>query len=131
MSEARPKGRPGTLDEARRDYSSRVIDRTDWLDIRQRTEDEISAARREYDRLTGSRRCWVTFLPPTGVHDAWESWTTDRRRAATRAVLHGVIINPLPPGAACNPAGNIKDPAVRRECEMAILRRRVEFDWRI
>ncbi len=39
-------------DEARRDYSGRVIDRADWLDIRQRTEDEISAARREYGRLT-------------------------------------------------------------------------------
>ena len=34
-------------DEARRDYSGRVIDRADWLDIRQRTEDEIGAARRE------------------------------------------------------------------------------------
>ena len=42
-------------DEARRDYSGRVIDRADWLDIRQRTEDLISAARREYDRLTGFR----------------------------------------------------------------------------
>ena len=54
-------------DEARRDYSGRVIDRADWLDIRQRTEDLISAARRKYYRLTGFRgRCWVTFLPPTG-----------------------------------------------------------------
>ena len=34
-------------DEARRDYSGRVIDRADWLDIRQRTEDDIGAARRE------------------------------------------------------------------------------------
>ena len=41
-------------EEARRDYSARVIDRADWLDIRQRTEDDISTARREYDRLTGS-----------------------------------------------------------------------------
>ncbi len=45
--------------------------------------------------------------------------------------MHGVIINPLPPGAASNLAGNIKDLAVRREREMAILRQCVEFDWRI
>ena len=38
-------------EEARRDYSNRVIDRTDWLDIRQRTEDDIDAARRN---TTGS-----------------------------------------------------------------------------
>jgi hypothetical protein len=41
-------------EEARRDYSDRVIDRADWLDIRQRTEDDISTTRREYDWLTGS-----------------------------------------------------------------------------
>ena len=34
-------------------------------------------------------------------------------------------------GAACNPASNIKDKAARREREMAILRQRVEFDWRV
>jgi hypothetical protein len=45
--------------------------------------------------------------------------------------LHGVVINPLPAGAACNPGSNIKDKAVRREREMAIMRQRVEFDWRI
>jgi hypothetical protein len=38
-------------EEARRDYSDRVIDRADWLDIRQRSEDDIGALRREYDRL--------------------------------------------------------------------------------
>ena len=118
-------------DEARRDYSDRVIDRADWLDIRQRTEDDISTARREYDRLSGSATVLGDIPPAQRVRDAWESWTTDRKRAAIRAVLHRVIINPLPPGAACNPASNIKDKAVRREREMAILRRRVEFDWRI
>jgi Recombinase zinc beta ribbon domain len=41
-------------EEARRDYAGRVIDRADWLDIRQRTEDEIGAARREYDRLAAT-----------------------------------------------------------------------------
>ena len=34
-------------EEGRRDDSDRVIDRADWLDIRQRTEDDISNARRE------------------------------------------------------------------------------------
>ena len=118
-------------DEARRDYSDRVIDRADWLDIRQRTEDEISRARREYDRLTGSATVLSDIPPCERVRDAWESWSTDRRRAAIRAVLHRVIINPLPPGAAASPGGKLKDPAVRREREMAILRQRVEFDWRI
>jgi hypothetical protein len=36
--------------DARRDLADGVIDRNDWLDIRQRTEDTISTARREYDR---------------------------------------------------------------------------------
>ena len=81
----------------RRDYSDRVIDRADWLDIRQRTEDDISAARREYDRLTGSATVMSDIPPSERVRDAWESWNTDRRRAAIRAVLHRVIIKPLPP----------------------------------
>jgi len=118
-------------EEARRDYSDRVIDRADWLDIRQRTEDDISAARREYDRLTGSATVMSDIPPSERVRDAWESWNTDRRRAAIRAVLHRVMIKSLPPGAASNPASNIKDKAIRREREMAVLRQRVEFDWRI
>ncbi|MGP0026926.1 MAG: hypothetical protein ACLPKE_26750 [Streptosporangiaceae bacterium] len=116
-------------EEARRDYSARVIDRADWLDIRQRTEDDISTARREYDRLTGSATVMSDIPPSERVRDAWESWNTDRRRATIRAVLHRVIIRPLPAGAAPNVAGNSKDKASRREREMAILRQRVEFDW--
>ena len=66
----------------------------------------------------------MSDIPPSErVRDAWESWNTDRRRAAIRAVLHRVMIKPLPPGAASNPASNIKDKAVRREREMAVLRR--------
>jgi hypothetical protein len=118
-------------DEARRDYSDRVIDRADWLDIRQRTEDDMSARRREYDRLTGSATVMSDIPPTERVRDAWESWNTDRRRAAIRAVLHRVVIRPLPLGANANVAGNSKDKALRREREMAILRQRVEFDWRI
>jgi hypothetical protein len=44
-----------------------VIDRADWLDIRQRTEDEISAARREYDRLAGSATVMSDILPSERV----------------------------------------------------------------
>ena len=74
----------------------------------------------------------MSDIPPSErVRDAWESWSTDRRRAAIRAVLHRVIIKPLPPGVPSNVAGNSKDKAIRREREMAILRQRVEFDWRI
>ena len=118
-------------DEARRDYSGRVIDRADWLDIRQRTEDAISAARREYDRLAGSATVMSDIPPSERVRDAWDSWSTDRKRAAIRAVLHRIIIKPLPPGANANVAGNSKNKALRREREMAILRQRVEFDWRV
>jgi hypothetical protein len=39
--------------DARRDLAGGIIDRADWLDIRQRTEDGITKARREYDRLAG------------------------------------------------------------------------------
>ena len=118
-------------EEARRDYSGRVIDRADWLDIRQRTEDDISTARREYDRLTGSATVMSDIPPSERVRDAWESWSTDRRRAAIRAVLHRVLIKPLPPGANANVAGNSKNTALRRERELAVLRQRVEFDWRV
>ena len=53
------------------------------------------------------------------------------RRAAIRAVLHRVLIKPFPPGANANVAGNSKNKALRREREMAVLRQRVEFDWRV
>ena len=117
-------------EEARRDYSDRVIDRADWLDIRQRTEDDISTARREYDRLSGSATVLATFPPRIG-----SAMRGNRGPRTAGAPPSGpsawVIINPLPPGAACNSPGNIKDKAVRREREMAILRQRVEFDWRV
>ena len=60
-------------EEARRDYANRVIDRADWLDIRQRTEDDISKARREYDRLTGSATVMSDIPPSERVRDVWES----------------------------------------------------------
>jgi hypothetical protein len=117
--------------DARRDLADGVIDREDWLDIRQRTEDQVSAARRDYDRLTGAATVLADIPPSDGVREAWESWGTDRRRAAIKAALHKIIVKPLPPGTANNPAGNIKDPAQRREREMVVLRQRIDFDWRV
>jgi site-specific DNA recombinase len=117
--------------DARRDLADGIIDRADWLDIRQRTEDSIAAARREYDRLSGSATVMSDIPPSERIRDAWESWNTDRKRAAIKAVLHQVIINPVPPGVPNSPGGMLKDPAIRREREMAILRQRVEFDWRV
>ncbi len=116
---------------ARRDLADGTIDRVDWLDIRQRTEDSITKARREYDRLSGSATVMSDIPPSERVRDAWDSWNVDRKRAAIKAVLHRVIINPLPSGAPSSPGGKLKVPAVRREREMAILRQRVEFDWRV
>jgi hypothetical protein len=46
-------------------------------------------------------------------------------------VLHRVVIKPLPSGTPSSPGGKLKDPAIRREREMAILRQRIEFDWRM
>ena len=117
--------------DARRDLADGIIDRADWLDIRQRTEDTITRARREYDRLTGSVTVMSDIPPSERVRDAWDSWSTDRKRAAIRAVLHRVVIKPLPAGAPSSPGGKLKDPAIRREREMAILRQRIEFDWRL
>ncbi len=54
---------------ARRDLADGMIDRTDWLDIRQRTEDNIAMARREYDRLTGSSTVMSDIPPSERVRD--------------------------------------------------------------
>ena len=117
--------------DARQDYAEGTIDRADWLDIRDRTELAITTARREYDRLSGSDTVMGDIPPADRVRDAWESWNVSRRRAAIKAVLASITIKPLPPGAASNPGGATKDLAKRRAGEMAILRQRVEFDWRI
>jgi hypothetical protein len=44
------------------------------------------------------------------VRDAWESWSVDRKRAAIRAVLYRVVINPVAPDAPNSPGGRLKDP---------------------
>jgi site-specific DNA recombinase len=117
--------------DARGDYAEGVIDREDWLDIRDRTEQAVTAARREYDRLSGSATVMSDIPASERVRDAWESWNVSRRRAAIKAVLHRIVIKPLPPGAPSNPGGRMRDAAGRRDREMAILRQRVEFDWRV
>jgi hypothetical protein len=53
--------------------------------------------------------------PSHRAHDAWKAWNTDRKRATIGTVLHRVVIKPLLAGLACNPRGNVKDHAMRRE----------------
>jgi hypothetical protein len=38
---------------------------------------------------------------------------------------------PIPPGLPDSPGGKLKDPAIRRDRDMAILRQRAGFDWRV
>jgi site-specific DNA recombinase len=108
--------------EARRDWAEDVIDKEDWLDIKQRTDDRINRARTEYDRLTGSATVFGDIPPSDAVRDAWEQWNTDRRRAAVKAVLNRVTVSPDTPGRKKS-----RDRALRMEA----LRQRTEFDWRI
>jgi hypothetical protein len=44
---------------------------------------------------------------------------------------YAVLDGRLPAGASANVAGNSKNTALRRERELAVLRRRVDFDWRV
>lgn len=80
--------------EARRDWAEDVIDKEDWLDIKQRTDDRINRARKEYDPLTGTATVFGDIPPSDAVRDAWERWNTDRRRAAIKAVLNQVTVGP-------------------------------------
>ncbi|HEY1918582.1 MAG TPA: recombinase family protein [Streptosporangiaceae bacterium] len=117
-----------TRAQARRDLAEGVIDRDDWLDIRQRTDDVIKARRREYDKLTGSATVFGDIPPADGVRDAWQAWNTDRRRAAIKAVLRQVTINPHPSRTASY--GTMNDPVQRQQRMLAALRERTAFDWR-
>jgi site-specific DNA recombinase len=114
--------------EARRDYSEGVIDRADWLDIRQRTEQRIMACRREYDRLSGSETVLADIPPGARVREEWESWSIDRRRAAIRAVVHQIVVNPLP--ANMNPSAGSRDYASRQARLLKSIELRTDFDWR-
>ena len=108
--------------EARRDWAEDVIDKEDWLDIKQRTDDRINRARTEYDRLTGTATVFGDVPPSDAVRDAWLEWNTDRRRAAIKAVLSQVTVSPDTPGRT-----GTRNRALRIEA----LRRRTQFDWRL
>jgi site-specific DNA recombinase len=56
--------------EARRDWADDVIDKEDWLDIKERTEARITKARSEYDRLTGSATVFGDIPASDVVRDA-------------------------------------------------------------
>lgn len=99
-----------------------MIDKEDWLDIKQRTDDRINRARTEYDRLTGTATVFGDIPPSDAVRDAWEQWNTDRRRAAVKAVLNRVTVNPDTPG---------RKGSRNRALRMDALRERTEFDWRL
>ncbi len=108
--------------EARRDWAEDVIDKEDWLDIKQSADDRINRARKEYDRLTGSATVFGDIPPSDAVRDAWQDWNTDRRRAAIKAVLSQVAVSPDTPGRK-----GTRNRALRVEA----LRQRTEFDWRL
>ena len=108
--------------EARRDWAEDVIDKEDWLDIKQRTDDRIARARKEYDRLTGAATVFGDIPPSDAVRDACRQWNTARRRAAVKAVLSQVTINPDTPGRR-----GTRDRALRIDA----LRQRAQFDWRL
>lgn len=113
-------------EEARRDYAEGTIDKEDWLDIRQRTETRITRARQEYDRLNGKESVFGDIPAAELVREAWDgSWNTDRKRAAIKAVLHKIVVNPQ----SVRSYGFTKG-AERRELMLAVIRERTEFDWR-
>lgn len=114
-------------EEARRDYAEGTIDKEDWLDIRQRTETRITKARQEYDRLAGSATVFGDIPAADMVRDAWKEWSTDRKRAAIKAVLHKIVVNPQK--TAYNKFA--RDPDQRREFMLRTIRERTEFDWRL
>jgi hypothetical protein len=99
-----------------------VIDKEDWLDIRQRTDDRIARARREYDRLSGTATVLGDIPPSEMVRDAWEGWNTDRKRAAVKAVLNAVTVHPT--GARGG------GPNWTREHMLSYITSRTRFDWR-
>lgn len=110
--------------EARRDWAEDVTDKEDWLDVKQRTDNRIARARarKEYDRLTGTSTVFGDIPPSDAVRDAWQQWNTDRRRAAVKAVLNQVTVNPDTPGRR-----GTRNRALRIDA----LRQRTEFDWRL
>jgi len=108
--------------EARRDWAEDVIDKEDWLDIKQRTEDRITKARREYDKLSGAVTVFGDIPASDMVRDAWEEWNIDRRRAAIKAVMNRVTVN--------THNGRKGGPMLSQDLKLQLVRDRTEFDWR-
>jgi DNA invertase Pin-like site-specific DNA recombinase len=108
--------------EARRDWAEDVIDKEDWLDIKQRTDDRINRARKEYDRLTGTATVFGDIPASDAVRDAWQQWNTDRRRAAVKAVLNQITVSPDTAG---------RKGTRNRALRIDALRQRTQFDWRL
>ena len=72
--------------------------------------------------MTGSAAVFGDVPASDMVRDAWADWNTDRRRAAVKAVLNRVIVNPH--------AGRKGGPNLTPELKLQFLRDRTEFDWR-
>jgi len=108
--------------EARRDWTDDVIDKEDWLDIKQRTEARITEARKEYDKLTGKVTVFGDIPASDMVRDAWAEWNIDRRRAAVKSVLNGVIVDPH--------TGRSGGLNWTQEKKLQAVRERTGFDWR-
>jgi DNA invertase Pin-like site-specific DNA recombinase len=104
--------------EARRDWTEDTIDKEDWLDVKHRTEIRIAKARKEYDKLAGATTVFGDIPASDMVRDAWESWNTDRRRAAVKAVLNQIVVHPA------------TETLRGRERKFQAVRARTEFDWR-
>jgi site-specific DNA recombinase len=113
-------------EEARRDYADDVIDKDDWLDIKARTEARMARARKEYDRLSGQSTVFGDIPPAELVREAWEGWSTDRRRAAVKSLLHKVVIRP----EANMSYRSVRDPQKRRAMMLRSIENRAEFDWK-
>jgi hypothetical protein len=117
--------------DARRDYAEGIIEREDWLASATAPSRPLRRRAASMTGCRGSATVMSDIAASERVRDAWESWNVSRRRAAIKAVWHGIVIKSVPPGTAHNPDGGTKDAAKRREWETAILRQRVEFDWRV
>jgi site-specific DNA recombinase len=119
------------LTQARADYADGVIDRADWLAIRDRLTGTIDRLSREHDRLMQGAA--LTLLDPDQpVRQAWEQWTAagdlDRRRALLGAVLDKVTVGPWPAGMGRRPH---PDKAVQAARDVAMLEARLEVAWRV
>jgi DNA invertase Pin-like site-specific DNA recombinase len=85
--------------EARRDWAEDVIDKEDWLDIKQRTDDRINRARTEYDRLTGTATVFGDIPRPTRYATPGSSGTPTAAALPSKPCSTGSPSTRTPPGA--------------------------------